>query len=70
MVFKPTDNDLVQLNELGLTVEKVQQQIDHFKEGFPKTRLDDAATPANGGIHVLNDKEIARYQRLYTTLSK
>ena len=70
MVFKPTDNDLVQLNELGLTVEKVQQQIDHFKEGFPKTRLDDAATPANGGIHVLNDKEIARYQRLYTSLSK
>ena len=70
MVFKPTHEDLVQLNELGLSVEKVQQQINHFKEGFPKTRLDDAATPANGGIHVLDDKEIARYKRLYHTLSK
>mgnify|MGYP002853305704 CR=1 FL=1 len=70
MVFKPTDKDLAQINELGLTVEKVQQQIDHFKAGFPKTRLDEAATPANGGIHVLNDKEIARYERQYRTLGK
>ena len=70
MVFNPTQEDLAQLNELGLTVEKVQQQIDHFKEGFPKARLDDAATPANGGIRVLDDKEIARYERLYRTLGK
>ena len=70
MVFKPTQEDLAQLNELGLTVEKVQQQIDHFKEGFPKARLADAATPANGGIRVLDDKEIARYEHLYRSLGK
>ncbi|MBR4739191.1 MAG: DUF4301 family protein [Bacteroidales bacterium] len=70
MVFKPTKEDLVQLNELGLTVERVQQQIDHFKEGFPKTRLDDAATPSNGGIRVLGDNEIVRYEKLYRTLGK
>ena len=70
MIFRPTNEDLVQLNELGLTVEKVQQQIDHFKEGFPKARLDAAASPANGGIRVLDDKEIARYELLFRTLGK
>ena len=70
MVFNPTQEDLVQLNGLGLTVEKVQEQIDHFKEGFPKARLDDAATPDNGGIRVLSDKEITRYVRKYRQLSR
>ena len=70
MVFNPTQEDLVQLNGLGLTVEKVQEQIDHFKEGFPKTRLDAAATPANGGIRVLDDKEITHYEQLYRDLGK
>ena len=70
MVFKPTTEDLTQLDELGLSVERVQQQIDNFKEGFPKTRLDAAATPDNGGIRVLDDKQIARYEKLYRTLSK
>ncbi|MBP5527818.1 MAG: DUF4301 family protein [Bacteroidales bacterium] len=70
MVFNPTQEDLVQLNGLGLTVEKVQEQIDHFKEGFPKTRLEAAATPANGGIRVLDDKEITHYEQLYRSLGK
>ena len=70
MIFKPTKEDLVQLAELGLSVERVQQQIDHFKEGFPKAQLADAATPDNGGIRVLNDKEIVRYEKLYRTLGK
>ena len=70
MTFKPTHQDLAQLDELGLSVERVQQQIDHFKQGFPKTCLDAAATPANGGIIVLDDKEITRYEKLYRTLSK
>ena len=62
MVFKPTKQDLGQLESLGLTTERVQEQIDHFKEGFPKCRLDAAATPDNNGIHCLDDKEIARYE--------
>lgn len=70
MIFNPTSEDLVQLKELGLTFERVQEQINHFKEGFPKTRLDAPATPSNGGIRVLDDKEIAYYKRLYCTLSK
>ena len=70
MTFKPTDQDLAQLEGLGLTVERVQAQIDNFREGFPKSRLDAPATPDNGGIRVLSDKEITRYERQYRTLGR
>lgn len=70
MIFNPTEQDLVQLQELGLTVEQVQHQIDNFKEGFPKSHLDAAATPDNGGIICLDDKEIARYEKQYRTLGR
>ena len=70
MTFKPTEKDKEQLAQLGLTVERVQEQIDHFKKGFPKCQLDAAATIANNGIQQLDDKEIKRYTKLYHTLSK
>lgn len=70
MVFKPTEQDLGQLQQLGLATEQVQHQIDNFKEGFPKSQLDAAATPDNGGIICLNDKEIARYEKQYRTLGR
>ncbi len=70
MIFKPTEKDLEQLSALGLGTEQVQSQIDHFKEGFPKSRLDAPATPDNGGIKVLGDKEISRYERQYSTLCR
>ena len=70
MTFKPTKKDLEQLQALSLTPERVQQQIDHFKEGFPKSRLDAAATPDNNGIRCLSDKEITRYEKQYRTLGK
>ncbi len=70
MIFKPTGQDLAQLEGLGLTIERVQTQIDNFREGFPKSHLDAPATPANGGIRVLDDKEITRYERQYRTLGR
>ena len=70
MIFSPTKKDMEQMSSLGLSQEQVQTQIDNFKAGFPKTQLDDAATPENGGIRVLDDKEIARYEKLYRTLGK
>ena len=70
MTFNPTDSDLQQLSQLHIAPEQMQAQIEHFREGFPKSRLDAAATPDNGGIHVLGDKEIARYERQYRTLGK
>ena len=70
MTFTPTAEDLVQLDGLGLDTERVQAQIDNFRKGFPKSRLDAPATPANGGIRVLDDKEIARYERQYRLLGR
>ncbi len=70
MTFKPTKKDLEQLQALSLSPERVQQQIDHFKEGFPKSHLDAAATPDNNGIRCLSDKEITRYEKQYRTLGK
>ena len=68
MIFKPTAKDQKQLQELGLTVERVQEQINHFKEGFPKSQLDAAATPDNKGIRRLDKKEVARYEKQYGSL--
>ncbi len=70
MIFKPTEADRQQLDGLSLTTERVQAQIDNFKTGFPKSHIDAPATPANGGIHVLDDKEIARYERQYRVLGR
>ncbi len=70
MIFKPTKEDLAQLQSLGLSPERVQEQIDHFKKGFPKSRLDAAATPDNNGIRCLDDKEIARYEKQYRLLGR
>ena len=70
MAFKPTESDLAQMSLLGITPERLQTQIENFRRGFPKSRLDAAATPDNGGIRVLSDKEIARYERQYRTLAR
>lgn len=70
MSFLPTADDLQQIEQLGLGVAQVQSQIDHFREGFPKANLAEAATPANGGIRVLTDEEIAHYEGQYRTLKK
>ncbi len=70
MVFKPTPSDLEQMSLLGISTERLQAQIDNFRQGFPKSRLDAPATPANGGIKVLSDKDITRYERQYRNLAR
>ena len=70
MIFKPTENDIEQMSQLGLDTERVLSQINHFREGFPKCHLDAAATPDNGGIRVLDDKEILHYEKQYRVLSR
>ena len=70
MAFKPTPSDLEQMSLLGISPERLESQINHFREGFPKSRLDAPATPDNGGIKVLSDKEITRYERQYRTLGR
>ncbi len=70
MQFKPTNEDLIQLRSLGLSVERVQTQINNFKEGFPKAQLDAAATISNHGIIALKKSDIQHYGKVYSDRSQ
>jgi len=58
------EKDLEQFKNKGISLEKVQEQINHFKSGFPYIQLSDAATKSNGLI-VLNEKEEKEYLDLF-----
>ena len=49
---------------MGLTVEKVERQIELFEEGLPFSQLVSAATIDNGIIK-LTDQAIAKYSKLF-----
>ena len=59
-----SDNDLTQIENKGLTVEKVKEQIQLFKNGLPFVNLDAAATSGDG-IFTLSDDQRQRYIDLY-----
>lgn len=48
----------------GMNPEVVNQQIGHFKNGFPFLQITAPATPGNG-IKVLSDKELAYFTKTY-----
>lgn len=53
-----------QIVEQGMSLEKVQEQLKNFKEGFPFLPIVQAATIGNG-IKVLSDQEIKYFQDTY-----
>ena len=55
-----TDKDLIQLNERGISLDKVNQQIENFKTGFPFAKLINPAMPTHGIIE-LSTKEIKNF---------
>jgi hypothetical protein len=57
--------DLRQIEELGLTLEKVRSDIERFKKGFPVVKLQRPCTVGDG-ITVLRDSELARLSRVHT----
>ena len=59
------DRDLKQIEEMGLTPEKVLSQIESFKKGFPYARLNRPCTVGDG-IHVLSRPDLDRYADLYS----
>jgi len=59
-----TKKDLEQIKSKGLSVEKVQQQIDIFKKEIPFVNLRNAATPGNG-ILTFNEEELSAYASAY-----
>ncbi|MCB0425942.1 MAG: DUF4301 family protein [Mangrovimonas sp.] len=64
--MKLTDQDILQIEKKGLTVDKVIAQIEVFKKGIPFTNLISAATIGNG---ILNPdvEEQANYVSFFDT---
>ena len=51
-----TQKDIRQIEERGADLSQIQQQIEHFKKGFPWMKIAGPATPARG-IRVLSEEE-------------
>ena len=58
------EKDFAQINELGIDLETVHQQINDFREGFPFMQLQKAAT-LNDGVLKLTDEQLVSYTTLY-----
>jgi hypothetical protein len=58
------EKDFTQINELGIDLETVYQQINDFKEGFPFMQLQKAAT-LNDGVMKLTDEQLESFTALY-----
>ena len=66
--FSFTDRDLKQMEEMGLTPEKVLSQIESFRKGFPYARLNRPCTVGDG-IHVLSKSDLNQYAEGYSEAS-
>lgn len=58
------DQISAQLQNLGISVEKVTSQLENFKTGFPYLNVISAATPAKG-ITVMDEAQISEALNLY-----
>lgn len=58
------EKDFSQINELGIDLETVYQQINDFKEGFPFMQLQKAAT-LNDGVMKLTEEQLTSFTALY-----
>jgi Domain of unknown function (DUF4301) len=58
------EKDFSQINELGIDLETVYQQINDFKEGFPFMQLQKAAT-LNDGVMKLTDEQLESFTAFY-----
>ncbi|MBE0641391.1 MAG: DUF4301 family protein [Bacteroidales bacterium] len=58
-----TKDDLSQLRKKGITEEKINEQLAHFRQGFPFVKLDRPATADDGIIRLESKKaqDLARY---------
>ncbi len=70
MKYQFTDSDLQQVAALGISPERLEQQMENFRKGFPKSELLAAATVDNGGIVRLDDEAINHYMTAYQQLSR
>ncbi len=59
-----TNDDIACIEAHGLTVERVEKQIENFRNGFPFLPIVRAAAPSDG-ITVLNEEQLAAAEALY-----
>jgi hypothetical protein len=64
-----TENDLAQIKNRGMSVETVEQQIEHFEQGFPFLEVVKAATTKDG-IMEFDQNVIDQYIHSYEEKSK
>lgn len=61
------EKDLQQIKARGVDIEKVEQQLKYFTEGFPYLKLEKAATVGDGIIRISEseaDERVSTYDRL------
>ena len=63
------EKDLKQFLNKGISAEKIQAQINHFKKGFPYANIIAPATAKNGIIK-LSEDEVSRYTNRYDKISE
>lgn len=62
-----SDKDIKQIESKGLTLQKVEEQINLFEAGLPFINIKDAAT-INNGIHEITDQQKESYINYYDKL--
>ncbi len=59
-----SEQDIIQIEEKGISINSIEQQINSFKRGFPFAKLMGAVSPQNG-ILQLNDELVDSYSGFY-----
>ncbi len=59
-----TEQDLIQISAQGITIEKIDRQIEHFVNGFPYLNAIRAATVGDGIVRV-NKEQLTTYTRRF-----
>ncbi|MCF8230210.1 MAG: DUF4301 family protein [Bacteroidales bacterium] len=56
--------DRLQIQEKGISMETIEQQLENFRQGFPFVQLVDPATPGNG-VLVFEEDEVDHYRKVF-----
>jgi hypothetical protein len=64
-----SEQDLSQFESKGISLDKIEEQISNFNNGFPKMKLKKPAT-IEDGITKIKDEELDIYEEIYNTHSK
>ena len=64
-----TDSQILEIQNIGLQVDKVEKQIERFKTGFPNINITAPAIIGNGILRV-DDKEANKFAKLFDKKKK